>query len=421
MEQDPQLAQQIYDSFNIQERILEVPPGTNVQKSRWLIQPKFQTPLLNFADASYEVPPTGDYGDQSFNLITKGLWHQSGSIPIGEAGVFMRIDSNSPNASGSLAEIIGMSGERKRIGELPTEFLLEEAVVAIPFKVDPVTQHRQFIEFDSATYSGTGPNVKDSHTYKVLEEAVEKYVFPPKFDFARYPATSKPIIMYVFEFSATLSQDDISRIWQNLPPQIGERFVTTQAVVEERELIDSLVESSANLSTPQVQWMVFKVKKRAKRDFERLRRSYVSDADLSAFPPAATSDYTYNWPYDYFSLVELAKVEQAVQYVSSDLKQTAPLSPLASLNSNPPVIPAGVGPSVPPQGTSPPPPAPPNPNPADAMDNLVLGAGAIISAEEATNSYKTLRTAVGKVKSSAGPTKPAKQSQRRTILKKGSK
>jgi len=32
-------------------------------------------------------------------------------------------------------------------------------------------------------------------------------------------------------------------------------------------------------------------------------------------------EYSYNWPYDYFSLVELVKVEEGIQYISKDLKE----------------------------------------------------------------------------------------------------
>ena len=149
--------------------------------------------------------------------------------------------------------------------------------------------------------------------------AMDKYVFPPKFDFTRFD-TVDPILMYIFEFSADLTEQDIADIWQNLPPDLSEKFETKETVVEEKELIDLILNKDTD-----TKWMVFKVKKRAKKDFEIVRRQQVQE-DTSAMTPSITSEYSYNWPYDYFSLVELAKIGEQVQYVSTDLKQNTRLS-----------------------------------------------------------------------------------------------
>ena len=140
---------------------------------------------------------------------------------------------------------------------------------------------------------------------------LEKYIFPPKFDFVTNE-TVRPILMYVFEFSTAISQKDITDMWQNLPPDVGEKFEEKQVVIEEEALLDSLYGESS-----EIQWMVFKVKKRAEKDFEKVRRRLVSD-DVSAFKQTV-GNYSYNWPYDYFSLVELVKIDETVQYASQDV------------------------------------------------------------------------------------------------------
>ena len=63
--------------------------------------------------------------------------------------------------------------------------------------------------------------------------------------------------------------------------------------------------------------MVFKVKKRASKSYEKFRRSLVTD-DTSAISDSI-GDYSYNWPYDYFSLVELVKIDETIRYSSGDL------------------------------------------------------------------------------------------------------
>ena len=44
---------QLDSCFNLTDYYSEVPTRTNVQSRRWLIQSKFETPVLNFANASY--------------------------------------------------------------------------------------------------------------------------------------------------------------------------------------------------------------------------------------------------------------------------------------------------------------------------------------------------------------------------------
>ena len=258
-------------------------------------------------------------------IVTRGMWHQYGTvITSSNAGVFLVAEDwkGEFNNGQPLWDLVGMeTGKPTRLGKPKKEFLLEEAVVAVPFKT--VSGARQFIGFPtrSPTY-----NYKTTRTWHAANRAMNKYVFPPKFDFIRFE-TVDPVLMYVFEFSAKLNQKDITDIWQNLPPDVAERFEVQNAVVEEKELIDSIVSKNHD-----IEWMVFKVKKRAKKDFEKFRRSLVSNADISAFPDSIRSPLTYNWPYDYCSLVELAKIEETATYVSTDLKKNAQLTPLEELN-----------------------------------------------------------------------------------------
>jgi hypothetical protein len=237
--------------------------------------------------------------------------------------VFLTLQDN-PERDGaisvnSLADIVKFPVDTAvRVGSPRSNAVLEEAVVAVPFKL--VEDKRKFIQFPTG---GSTFNLETSTTYQALSASMDKYVFPPRFDFTRFEDIA-PIMMYVFEFSAKLTQKDIADIWQNLPPDIGENFDTQHAVVEERELIDAILPGGEESG---VQWMVFKVKKRAKKDFEVYRRSLLTD-NVSAMAPSLAGKIpeSYNWPYDYFSLVELAKIDEAVHYVSTDLKKLAPLT-----------------------------------------------------------------------------------------------
>ena len=283
-----------------------------------MIQSKFETPVINFADVSASSPPSGTMtaGDDASLITTKGMWHQYGTVPsASDNGVFIDIQDISieykqstpgyPEAiSRSLANLVGFTtGQPERIGRVPDAHKFEEAIVAVPFKT--VENQRQFFALNVVTEAST--------TYQNILGAMDKYVFPPKMDFTRHPNVVTPILMYIFEFEAKLTQKDLTDMWQNLMPSIASKFEQKKVVVEDKELVDILANN-----TEDVRWMVFKVKLRAKKNFERYRRSMLT-SDLTGFEADLIGPHSYNWPYDYFSLVELASIEEGVQYKSADL------------------------------------------------------------------------------------------------------
>ena len=322
-------------TYNFTEALPEVVSGTTEQKFRWMIQSKFETPILNVQSASVPggwspAPPTSlitsgaawpNETDAS-TLKTSGLWHQYAKVPTqAKEGVFISIEDQqafkSPEAApravagktpNSLARLVGFdSGVDKRVGAIKTEFRWEEAVVAVPFEI--VENQRKFISLIKH---------RDSQSYHNLSRAMSKYNFPPRLDFTKFD-TVDPILMYVFEFSAAMSQQDLADIWQNLLPDIGSKFETSTVIVEEKELLDVLLESHRD-----VHWMVFKVKKRVGMDFERLRRAQQT-SNTASLPTYIHEPYSYNWPYDYCSLVELAQIEESVQWASRDLNIEEPV------------------------------------------------------------------------------------------------
>ena len=327
----PALRQEIDSCFDITDYFNDVPDGTVAQAKRWLIQSKFETPVINLASAAQTYPPASYTYSQSgsaaanlpttaADLKTTGLWHQYGTVPAqSNQGIFAVVEQvydgtqensaapgTTPNyrstqKNPSLADIVGFpTGQPVRIGSVKKESLLEEAVIAIPFKSQK--NRRNFIDVSP-----------DNVAYQNITEMLEKYVFPPRFDFIRN-VTVDPILMYTFEFSAKLSQKDIADMWQNLPPALASKFEQKDVVVEETELLDSLMNSTEN-----IQWMVFKVKKRAQANYQQYRRGLVTE-DVSALQEVV-GDYSYNWPYDFFSLVELAKIDETVRYASDDLTE----------------------------------------------------------------------------------------------------
>jgi len=300
-------AQQVSESVNLNEVFAEG------RSFRWAIQSKFETPVLNFADISPPLPAAALYPVKAgcdADITSKGMWHQYGTDFSKGDGIYLNITTpklvdstryGTVHNPSSLAQMVGFEeGVNKEIGQVRSNQALEEAVVAVPFVIK--ANRRQFISFPR----------KRPASYARLEAAMDKYVFPPKFDFLQFDSV-KPIIMYVFEFSMDLKKKDLTDMWQNLAPGgTTPKMAVDEVIIEDKKLINKMLTDNENL-----QWMVFKVKRRATKDFEIQRRLQLVDSTNQITP--SIGYYTYNWPYDYFSLVELVKMDESVQYASTDI------------------------------------------------------------------------------------------------------
>ena len=69
---------------------------------------------------------------------------------------------------------------------------------------------------------------------------MEKYVFPPVFDFVRNRELDA-VAMYIFEFSMQFDKDDLSYIWQNLMPPSAAGFQTSTSTVTHHLLANELM------------------------------------------------------------------------------------------------------------------------------------------------------------------------------------
>jgi len=333
------------------------------QGSRWVIQTKWETPCLNFTGSAQTLPLIGS------GSAGKGMWHQLGTIPSGSSGIFVEItepqnhhlmgDLYIKNANdyiidipadmkrtGSLAQKCGFiqssqaSSTRKKIGK-PTkdsEVSIKEAIVLIPFtnsrnpRTSAITT--KFFNLNKSTVKKAikavnggvpQPESETSESIYNMIAAMTEYVIPPKFDFItqmereqkrEFPGKSKvkPFAMYFFEFEHQLTQKDVTDIWQNLPPDIGRSFKESQVTICHKFLKNELMK---DIPETDLHWIVFKVKKKAKQNYYEKTADTLDDAlfkfDIGS-KKSTTPEYSYNWPYDYCSLVELAKIDAEVKF-----------------------------------------------------------------------------------------------------------
>jgi len=305
-------------------------PSTPIEA--WVIQSKYETPVLNFANVDQTMG--FDPNENSALTASRGMWHQYGQLCTGSEGIWMQLkDVKHGGASGSLVDLVGFPDEPQRIGQIADEKIIREAVVAIPFIEEG--RRRNFFTIKRKNLKialGEEPlpaGETISKSTKDMLEKMQRYVFPPRLDFLtnrRIP----PFAMYIFEFEHTLSKQDLADIWQNLPPDIGKDFEdrgtsdqAAEAVVDhplfEREFF-------GETGVPcRLQWMVFKVKQKAKknyfaktadtRDDSRFKFNFrLGEGADAASQRDVVPNYSFNWPYDYFSLVELIKIDAEISF-----------------------------------------------------------------------------------------------------------
>ena len=354
---------QVFDKDT--DQTSEVASAATVRgKTRWIIQPKFETPILNFKKYEKLTENGGTLPLYASESVPRGMWHQYGEIPEDpKVGVFLQIEdiprSWLKGALGvkpqqrniaSLADLVGFSKEPVRLGEVASQKEISECVVAVPFIEKNAT--RKFFSIPRADidscinaskreiggqFPAGGPPKAGDTVYEMVKK-MQKYVFPPPMDFVRYEDID-PFAMYIFEFKHNLTKQDVADIWQNLPPEIGVSMEEAESSISHELLAAELLGSGAVVNNnvldenaegsgvpSNIQWMVFKVKKRAKTNyFDKIvankgTTDETSGVQLVGVTNAVTGkkdkEITYNWPYDFFSLVELVKIDAEVSFAN---------------------------------------------------------------------------------------------------------
>ena len=330
--------------------------------------------MLNFNHVTSSDGTLTKRTDANANAtIPKGMWHQFGRLPQEEQGVFIEVTDipsdwleNHPSASlipdiagtisgdnrspripknistgdavakeyynnyslpvdsglgaftkpsmGSLIDVCGFSTDSKKIGTIKDKKTISEAIVAIPFTIS--AGERQFFSLKTVSSDElVSPSVADQL------EKMQKYILPPKLDFVRNDVPR--IAMYIFEFQHELDRNDLSHIWQNLPPKLGveaqESYATvahelfTNELMGDWKSVDDIVNGTVERSgfESEVKWMVFKVKQRAKTDYYA---QIGGGGGVNVSKIAQLQKYSYNWPYDFCSIVEMVSIEPEIEF-----------------------------------------------------------------------------------------------------------
>ena len=150
------------------ETVTNVPVG-----KKWIIQPKWETPMMNFNDKFGTHPVTASLSTKTLpawgvDATPNGMWHQFGTLPASsDTGIFLEIhdmpnnwlqnhyevrttgsvyNDYSADLSGTLAtpgivkslkDLCVFETNSRRLGQLKDSLTVKEAIVAVPYVINP--------------------------------------------------------------------------------------------------------------------------------------------------------------------------------------------------------------------------------------------------------------------------------------------
>jgi hypothetical protein len=117
--------------------------------------------------------------------------------------------------------------------------------------------------------------------------------------------------MYVFEFDYNFTQQDLVNMWQNVLPQTADTFYQDSFTITHELNPYELMDRNIITSDKEIKFMIFKVKQKAKTNYQKLLIKNQNNESISE------EKYSYNWPYDYFSIIESAQVITNFEVINS--------------------------------------------------------------------------------------------------------
>ncbi len=437
-------------SPNSRGTLTEMVRDPEYDRPRWIIQTKWEAPVLDFSSAEVKALKLNDntvatvtgspwklrsqdnyYEEKAQSSVpyltsSTGMWHQSGSIPSVDQGYFLAI-SGPPNESttqGNLARKLGFVKDNadsdqnaafdpdsvKKLGVIAKDKEVCEAVVAIPFFSSGDNTDIEFFELNAAELQKAGQAntaAQERHVQLLHERSVadheilkdsykefydnpssptgrfniayqlrmmDKFILPPHLDFVNNPRI-KPHLQFFFQFKAKITQTQLKDLWQNVYPDsdVGIFKAQHSSIRPTQEQVENFIETSdveflstyldvdpmidfkqiaSSFQTPEdfignkVRWLIFKVKYRAMSDYTDLKLKSLTPSGVVADvlqrnglvvrndKVRAGKAIQFNWPYDFFSIVESAQIESKVDYYSKfEVGQTGAESPSSQVQS----------------------------------------------------------------------------------------
>ena len=249
-------------------------------------------------------------------------------------GQFMHGDNQGVR---SLAELVGFSQDAVKMGVTAKSRTISEALIAIPYleKKDGTPEYLTLDRDVVNKYLKDNSIVKEDRSEndflnvsELTDDAIkdqvnkmQKYVLPPHIDFVSHDV--QPLPMYIFEFRKNLDRDDLNNLWQGVRSENMKKVQFEQKqishVLSAESLLGGIKERDVNMtSLKDIRWRIFKVKQKANFFYNSKMKKDISSLGATMQPEKSEFDnqkYGYNWPYDYFSLVENVQVKVDIELI----------------------------------------------------------------------------------------------------------
>jgi len=343
---------------------------TDASNDCWVINTKWETPILQFGGHGVDTYCTlPDSTNKSLTDVrrARGMWYDYGVLPEQKDGIFLEIRESFPERIyeskvfadkddnplyvgtnlptfktysgqdtdfrhndggeffGSLIDVCGFSVNEIKLGQVADKREVNEAVCVIPFverdgKIEffDVNKDMYNSQTESRFKNGyawqlqNGEIIKDTSITQTYDR-MSKFVIPPQFDYRHY-SDIDPFVMYILHTKIDLSKQDLVDIWQNVMPDTFETM--TKDHIELGHKLEEYEFFHSSDIPNDIRFMMFKVKQRAEWNYYNVLPSKNDDKkfkfkilDESGEYAEKEPTFSYNWPYDFISLVSNAKLD----------------------------------------------------------------------------------------------------------------
>jgi len=375
---DPRDVQWVIGS-KFESPVLDFAPNDTAHSSSYTAKNQALMNSLNFVSNASHLPPRSMW--TSYGTIPtdeKGITLEI-KESFGDQGIL------NSQTTGSLMSLCKFEAQSKKIGQISTLKEISEAIVLIPYvkggfgpsgigngkkamsrvfkfsnssaevssrsaNVKQFTNNHSFIPIKTSTFNSQFKKLKEGEdpetTITKMIEGMERYILPPHMDFLKAykkngnkwtGAALLPFAMYFVEVDHGLDQQDLLNIWQGVMPKIARDFdgeemsqvlehdIDEENLFHKPELLKRAIKQDLS-------FMVFKVKKRAESNYFNVTKDSIDDLRFQFDfdgdgVKEAVPEYSYNWPYDFFSLIETAKVT-----IDLDLEEIPDPEPIQLIN-----------------------------------------------------------------------------------------
>ena len=322
-------------SINSSSPFMTIEAGVDLfasnNKSQWTPTLRWECPVHNYVGVTAIKYDGTDGGNgKAESDINRGVWHQYSTDTNSGLKLFVRgPETEVARATGSLAQAVGFETEQKVVSQIATSAQLKEYLIVVPFVTNECEEetffHYPTNEFERA-YANIGKETRN--TLSDMLATQRELILPPKLNYMmkrdssnrrleqdEYGPILPPFAMYIFEVTQDLDQEDLSKWWQGVLPSAGTKVSMEQFniahEIREGEIISPSVLNNDLFGGKLPKEMRFKIfKAKYKRNFTY---SEIKNKSINEVEPV-NSIFGYNYPHDFYSLIEMAKVDLGLEY-----------------------------------------------------------------------------------------------------------